>query len=74
MARARKSTSAAAPTTAQSLDSLLTSARDIVRFIVRVTDPRLDERVLDPATGTGGFLVESLEHLRTPRAVSISPA
>ena len=38
--------------------------RPVVRFIVRATDPRLGERVLDPATGTGGFLVESLEHLK----------
>jgi len=38
--------------------------RAVVRFIVKVTDPRLGERVLDPATGTGGFLVESLEHLK----------
>ena len=38
--------------------------RTVVRFIVKATDPRLGERVLDPATGTGGFLVEALEHLR----------
>lgn len=38
--------------------------RAVVRFIVKVTDPRLGERVLDPATGTGGFLVEAFEHLR----------
>lgn len=38
--------------------------RAVVRFIVRATDPRLGERVLDPATGTGGFLVEALEHLK----------
>lgn len=38
--------------------------RAVVRFIVKVTDPRLGERVLDPATGTGGFLVQALEHLR----------
>lgn len=39
--------------------------RAVVRFIVKATDPRLGERVLDPATGTGGFLVEALEHLRS---------
>jgi type I restriction enzyme M protein len=38
--------------------------RAVVRFIVAVTDPRLGETLLDPACGTGGFLVESFEHLR----------
>jgi type I restriction enzyme M protein len=37
--------------------------RAVVRFMVRVTDPRLGETVLDPACGTGGFLVESYKHL-----------
>ncbi len=31
--------------------------------MVEVTDPKLGEVVLDPASGTGGFLVESFEHL-----------
>jgi type I restriction enzyme M protein len=39
--------------------------RPLVRFIVRVTKPRLGETVLDPAAGTGGFLVETFEHLKT---------
>jgi type I restriction enzyme M protein len=38
--------------------------RAVVRFMVAVTDPRLGETVLDPACGTGGFLVEAFEHLR----------
>ncbi len=38
--------------------------RALVKFIVRVVDPRLGETVLDPAAGTGGFLVESFEHLK----------
>jgi type I restriction enzyme M protein len=37
--------------------------RAVVRFMVQVTDPRLGETVLDPAAGTGGFLVESFNHL-----------
>ncbi|MBZ0144626.1 MAG: type I restriction-modification system subunit M [Rhodocyclaceae bacterium] len=37
--------------------------RPVVRLMVAVTDPRLGERVLDPASGTGGFLVESYNHL-----------
>jgi type I restriction enzyme M protein len=31
--------------------------------MVEVTDPRLGETVLDPASGTGGFLVEAYNHL-----------
>ncbi len=37
--------------------------RAVVRFMVEVTDPRLGETVLDPACGTGGFLVEAYSHL-----------
>ena len=37
--------------------------RAVVRFMVAVTDPRLGETVLDPACGTGGFLVEAYTHL-----------
>jgi type I restriction enzyme M protein len=37
--------------------------RPVVRFMVEVTDPQLGETVLDPASGTGGFLVEAFNHL-----------
>jgi len=37
--------------------------RAVVRFMVEVTNPRLGEVVLDPACGTGGFLVEAYAHL-----------
>jgi type I restriction enzyme M protein len=37
--------------------------RAVVRFMVTVADPRLGETVLDPASGTGGFLVEAYNHL-----------
>jgi type I restriction enzyme M protein len=37
--------------------------RAVVRFMVEVMDPRLGEVILDPACGTGGFLVESFKHL-----------
>ena len=37
--------------------------RAVVRFMVEAVDPRLGETVLDPACGTGGFLVEAFAHL-----------
>lgn len=37
--------------------------RPVVQFMVAVTNPKLRETVLDPACGTGGFLVETYAHL-----------
>ncbi len=37
--------------------------RPVVRFMVQAVNPRLGETVLDPACGTGGFLVEAYHHL-----------
>lgn len=37
--------------------------RPVVRLMVEVINPRLGEVVLDPAAGTGGFLVEAFNHL-----------
>ncbi|MCE1227015.1 MAG: type I restriction-modification system subunit M [Geobacteraceae bacterium] len=37
--------------------------RAVVRFMVEVLDPKLGETILDPACGTGGFLVEAYSHL-----------
>ena len=38
--------------------------RPVIRFIVQQVDPRLGEVVVDPACGTGGFLVEALDHVQ----------
>jgi type I restriction enzyme M protein len=38
--------------------------RPLIRMIVIAVDPQPGEVVLDPAAGTGGFLVESYEHIR----------
>ncbi len=38
--------------------------RPVVQFIVSVVDPKIGETILDPACGTGGFLVETFEHLK----------
>jgi type I restriction enzyme M protein len=37
--------------------------RPVVRFMVQVVNTRLGETILDPACGTGGFLVEAYQHL-----------
>ena len=38
--------------------------RAVTRFIVNRVDPKLDESVLDPACGTGGFLTCAIDHKR----------
>jgi type I restriction enzyme M protein len=38
--------------------------RAVTQFIVDQVNPRLGETILDPACGTGGFLVCAIEHLR----------
>ncbi|MDZ7938808.1 MAG: class I SAM-dependent DNA methyltransferase [Rhodoferax sp.] len=38
--------------------------RAVTQFMVDQTNPQLGEKLLDPATGTGGFLVCAIEHLR----------
>ena len=38
--------------------------RAVVKFIVSAVNPRLGDTILDPAAGTGGFLVEAFEHLK----------
>ena len=39
--------------------------RPVVRFMVEVMDPQIGDTVLDPACGTGGFLVEAYSHLES---------
>jgi type I restriction enzyme M protein len=41
--------------------------RAVTQFMVDQVSPRLGERVLDPACGTGGFLACTLEHLKAQR-------
>src|SRR6266550_901297 len=38
--------------------------RAVTQFIVEQVNPRLGETIFDPACGTGGFLVNTIEHLR----------
>lgn len=38
--------------------------RPLTRFVVEMVAPKLGDKVLDPACGTGGFLVNALEYVR----------
>jgi type I restriction enzyme M protein len=39
--------------------------RAVTEFMVRMANPRLGEKVMDPACGTGGFLSCTIEHIRS---------
>lgn len=43
--------------------------RAVTQFIVQMIDPKLGEKILDPACGTGGFLVNTLDHIRASGAL-----
>lgn len=38
--------------------------RAITKLMTLMTNPKLGEKVLDPASGTGGFLTEAIDHIR----------
>ncbi|KGK98641.1 DNA methyltransferase [Methanococcoides methylutens] len=38
--------------------------RAVTEFMVQMVNPKIGEKLLDPACGTGGFLTSSIEHLR----------
>lgn len=38
--------------------------RAVTQFMTDMIDPKLDEKILDPACGTGGFLTCTIEHVR----------
>lgn len=38
--------------------------RAVTEFMVRMVNPRLGEKIMDPACGTGGFLTNAIEHMR----------
>jgi len=45
--------------------------RPLIRFMIKMLDPKPGEIVLDPACGTGGFLVEAYEHIRSAQRLSV---
>jgi len=40
--------------------------RHIIDFIVKVVDPGKDDKILDPACGTAGFLISAFKHVSHP--------
>ena len=38
--------------------------REVVRAMLRVVDPKPNEKILDPCCGTGGFLAQAREYIR----------
>ena len=38
--------------------------RNIIDFIVKIIDPKITEKIYDPAAGTGGFLVSAFNHIK----------
>lgn len=38
--------------------------RAVTKLMTMMTDPKLGEKVLDPASGTAGFLTEAIDHVR----------
>lgn len=48
--------------------------RQVIKAMVRVIDPRVDETVYDPGCGTGGFLAQSFEHMAGPNNEKVQTA
>ena len=46
------------------LNGQFRTPRHIIRMMVRMTDPKADDVICDPACGTAGFLVEAGEYLK----------
>jgi len=48
--------------------------RHIIDFIVEVVDPKKNEKILDPACGTAGFLISAYKHiLKTNKEKPLTP-
>jgi len=45
--------------------------RPIVRFMVKVVNPKVGERVLDPFCGSSGFLVESFKRMKVSKELTV---
>lgn len=48
--------------------------RPLIRAIVQVVNPKIGERIYDPAVGSAGFLCEAFEHLKESKALTTQDA
>jgi len=48
--------------------------RQVIKAMVQVIDPKLDETVYDPGCGTGGFLAQCFEHMAGPNNEKVQTA
>ena len=46
--------------------------RNVIDLMVQMMDPGEQDLVLDPACGSGGFLVRALEHVRYRKVARVS--
>jgi len=46
--------------------------RPIVRLMVKIVNPKIRERILDPFCGSGGFLAESFLHMKESEEMTVS--
>lgn len=47
--------------------------REIVRAMIKIINPKVGEKIYDPACGTGGFLAQSYEYIRDNLGDDITP-
>lgn len=47
--------------------------RNVIKCMVEIMDPDQNTRILDPACGSGGFLVMALDHVRKKYAANLYP-
>lgn len=48
--------------------------RQVIKAMVQVIDPRVEETIYDPCCGTGGFLAQSFEHMAGPNNEKVQTA
>lgn len=49
--------------TTAGLNGQFRTPRHIIRMMVELTDPKLYQKICDPACGTGGFLINAYQHI-----------
>ncbi|MZP28707.1 N-6 DNA methylase [Heliobacterium undosum] len=47
--------------------------REIIRTLVKIVNPKIGETVYDPCCGTGGFLAQAYEYMRSSVADDLTP-